>query len=159
MAALPYGYQSIFYSARFSPDYRRRHYRLVTDQRSGSATQAVVVKSANGDKNGITTIRDIPVDPGALYLMAGWIRVTEGSEGYLGGVWRDRAGDDVQYWYVARNLTTKSWQMAASVAAVPQNAVSFTPLMLNMGKGNAYFDNLIFFQLPPIPSAAKGQLQ
>jgi hypothetical protein len=156
MAIVPAGYQDLAYMARFQPDYLRTRHKLTVDTRDGDTTQVAAVVNAVEGVNGMNTVQRITVKPRTWYVMGGWIHVLDRGIGYLGGVWRTHDGEDVLYWYVAREHPAHPWQQFASAAIAPDQATMFTPLALNLGEGEVRFDNLIFFQMP-VPSQFIGE--
>ena len=152
MAIIPSGYQHVQASlVRDRPDYlaylQDRH-KLMPDRRDRDINQVAVVMNVVKGLNGLTTPHKVAVEPGALYIVGGWMRVTGGGSGFLGGVWGDDSNADLLYWYATQKQPAQSWQHFASASIAPKEATVFTPLALNTGENKVYFDDLVFFQVP-----------
>jgi hypothetical protein len=144
---LPYGYIDVAYDAQFDIDYLKAHHRLLEKSRDGQFTQVAAVVNPKERLNGLM-VNPIRMQPGDIYIQAGWMQVGEMGSGSLGGLWRDQNGNDLTYWFLAQDITEQDWQSYCSISTVPESASFFVPLAINRGKGAVYFDNLLLFKLP-----------
>jgi hypothetical protein len=149
--ALPLGYRNLRDARIRGEDgfeaFLKSHHRLVTDQRDGHITQVAAAVNPRDETDGMATAHKVPVQEGALYLFGGWMRVTDTNEGYLAGVWWN-GGDELLYWKVAKWVSVQSWHHFVAASVAPEGADSFSPLALNRGVGEAWFDDLILLQVP-----------
>jgi tetratricopeptide (TPR) repeat protein len=148
IALLPFGYQNIRYNA--NQDFRilSTYHRLTMVEREGKISQVAVVMNPEEMLNGLTNKDKVKVSPGELYVLSGFMRVSEDAKVSLGGVFRTEKKEDISYWYINRNSNDQDWTSFGGVITAPQNAEIFDLLALNTGKGEVYFDNLLFSMIP-----------
>jgi len=153
IAVVPHGYRDIAAEHKYQDDrhrFLRSRHQLMIDKRDGGHSQVAVVVNPSVGLNGIMSVQEIMMEPGALYVFGGWMRVGDGGSGDLGGVWRKDSGEAVRYWYVARERSAQPWQWILSTVTAPvDGSLSFRPLALNRGEGEVYFDDLVCFQITP----------
>lgn len=97
--------------------------------------------------NGFSALR-VSVNGDNLYLLAGWMRKTGDSKGYLGGVW-EKDKTELQYWKIADWSSRAYWRLYAAVLGPPQEADNFRFMALQRGIGMILFDNMLFCQIHP----------
>ena len=124
--------------------------QVVADTRNGRTTRVAVLK--NGPQVPKTSLVSAPiaVGPKRLYLQAGWLRTSEGGQGYLGRLWLPKGiydsivKSDIKTWFHYMQII----QSPADATTVQVGAVNIAP------EGQVYCDGLIFVELGQLNDAA-----
>lgn len=122
--------------------------QLATDFRAGQRTVVALLDNTEVYSRTSFTSPSMPVNLGALYLQAGWLR-SAGGNGYLGRRWIGDIPEGVRYYdYVAAGVTAEDWQHYAGVTQPVTGTVCGQIWLLNyMIVGRAYFDNVLFVEI------------
>ncbi len=124
--------------------------QVVADTRNGQATKAAVLKNTAQSKQTSLVSLPIKVSPDRLYLQAGWLRVSEGGQAYLGRLWLPKGAydafvkSDTQTWFHYRQII----QPPADATQVQVGAVN------TASAGQVYCDGLVFVELGQVNEAA-----
>ncbi len=118
-----------------------------TDDRDGQRTQVLILHNDLVNRRTGVFSYDIPVTPGASFLMGGRIR-SEGGRAHLGVNWRDGNGGSLRYEYVARDVIPKEWRHYAGLLVAPPNVRKGNVVLINWeSERRAFFDNILFVEV------------
>jgi hypothetical protein len=124
--------------------------QLVTETRDGQTTHVAVLKNTVQATQTSLISTPIAVNPKRLYLQAGWLRVGEGGEGYLGQVWLPTG----KYGYFVRS-NSPDWLHYRQIVQPPADATKVQVGAANRSSnGQVYCDDLIFVELGQVNDAA-----
>jgi hypothetical protein len=140
-AIYPYGWPLGIYKAPLEC------HQLVIDERDGEKNKCA--KLSNSEDYTCTSLAsiEIPIDPNAIYLQAGWIK-SEGGNGYLGRRWMGKIEEKPPYNYVVGGVRAESWTHYAGIAKPLEGASSCRLWLLNYkSSGKVYFDDILFIKL------------
>ncbi len=124
--------------------------QLITETRDGQMTHVAVLKNSGQATQSSLLSTPIAVNPKRLYLQAGWLRVGEGGDGYLGQVWLPTG----KYGYFVRS-SSPDWLHYRQIVQPPADATEVQVGAANRSsKGQVYCDDLIFVELGQANDAA-----
>jgi hypothetical protein len=117
--------------------------------REGKTTKVAALRN-RVDVPGTSLITEgVPVQAGALYLQAAWIRGDDG-QAYVGRYW---IGPET-YDYVIGAISPPEWTHYARVVQAPDGATAARLWLLNFqSTGSVEFDNVIFVELGTLRAA------
>jgi tetratricopeptide (TPR) repeat protein len=122
------------------------NHELVIEQRNGKETTAARLRNSDEHLKTSFCTADVPVEPRAVYLQAGWIRSENGGRGYLSCAWS--VGRKRAYTYVATGVGDDSWTHYAGIARPLQGAGSCRLCLINRkSPGEVSFDDILFVEL------------
>jgi hypothetical protein len=123
---------------------------LVSDVRAGQNTTVALLDNTEVYSSTSLASVEIPVDPGQLYLQAGWIK-SQGGNGYIGRRWSgDLEEGEPTYSYVAAGVRGDSWRHYSGVAQPPAGTTHAQVWLLNFkAPGQVFFDDSVFVEVGP----------
>jgi hypothetical protein len=127
--------------------------QLVIDERDGEKNKCA--KLSNSEDHTCTSLAsiEIPIDPNAIYLQAGWIK-SEGGNGYLGRCWIGKIKGG-PYSYLAAGVKPTSWTHYAGIAKPLEGASGCRLWLINYkSTGKVYFDDILFIEVQ-VPQQAR----
>jgi hypothetical protein len=115
-------------------------YAFVSDTLNGAETTAAqLIGAGKGGRTGLAT-DNLRIEPGKLYLQAGWVRSEEGPA-FLGYRWMPGK----QTAYTISRAKSEEWAHYAGVAVPPPGATQVQIWLLSLeSRREAYFDNMLF---------------
>ena len=127
--------------------------QVIADTRNGQATQVAVLKNTQQAQQTSLVSAPNAVSPKRLYLQAGWLRTSGGSQGYLGRLWLPKGlydffvKSDTQVWFHYRQIV----QPPAGVTQVQVGVANIASV------GQVYCDDMVFVELGQVNEAACQQ--
>jgi hypothetical protein len=127
--------------------------QVVADTRNGQTTQVAVLKNTQQGQQTSLVSAPIAVSPKRLYLQAGWLRTSGGSQGYLGRLWLPKGLYDS---FVKSD--TQAWFHYRQIVQPPADAAQVQVGVANLASaGQVYCDDMIFVELGQMNEAACQQ--
>ncbi len=127
--------------------------QVVADTRNGQTSQVAVLKNTQQTQQTSLVSAPIAVSPGRLYLQAGWLRTSGGSQGYLGRLWLPKGLYDS---FVKSD--TQTWFHYRQVLRPPADATQVQVGVANIASvGQVYCDDMIFVELGQVNETACQQ--